>query len=86
MGKAGRALGGQWDWGKRIRGTRGGDHLDAAFDRAFITVADDGEIVVSDALHTDARATLGLSHLLRMCGLTDNHRAYFAPDSFLWTV
>jgi hypothetical protein len=35
-------------------------HLDAAFDQGFITVADDGTIVVSDALGADARTVLGL--------------------------
>ena len=51
-------------------------HLDAAFDRGFITVADDGLIVVSDALDADARTTLGLNRLLRVPGLVDGHRAY----------
>jgi putative restriction endonuclease len=51
-------------------------HLDAAFDRGFITVTDDGSIVVSDALEADARATLGLDRPLRVLGLADAHRAY----------
>lgn len=51
-------------------------HLDAAFDRGFITVADDGAIVVSDALDADARAVLGLQQPLRIRGLTDGHRGY----------
>lgn len=51
-------------------------HLDAAFDRGFITVADDGTIVVSDALESNARATLGLNRPLRVHGLADPHRAY----------
>lgn len=51
-------------------------HLDAAFDRGFITVADDGAIVVSDALDVDARATLGLNQPLRVRGLAEGHRAY----------
>jgi hypothetical protein len=51
-------------------------HLDAAFDRGFITVADNGEIVVSDLLDADARVTLGLDRPLRMQGLIDYHRAY----------
>ena len=51
-------------------------HLDAAFDRGFITVADDGAIVASDALYADARAILGLDQPLRMRGLADGHRGY----------
>ncbi|MDC0743217.1 HNH endonuclease [Polyangium mundeleinium] len=51
-------------------------HLDAAFDRGFITVADDGAIVVSDALGSAARTTLGLDQPLRVRGLADGHRSY----------
>lgn len=51
-------------------------HIDAAFDAGFITVADDGAIVVSDALDDDARGTLGLSKKLRLQKLEDRHRAY----------
>ncbi|HJV26310.1 MAG TPA: HNH endonuclease [Aromatoleum sp.] len=51
-------------------------HLDAAFDRGFITVADDGTIVVGDALDPDARRTLGLDRPLHVRGLADGHRAY----------
>ncbi len=51
-------------------------HLDAAFDRGFITVRDDGAIVVSDALDSDARAVLGLDVPLRVRALHDGHRAY----------
>lgn len=51
-------------------------HLDAAFDRGFITVQDDGAIVVSDALDDVDRALLGLDQPLRVRGITDNHRAY----------
>jgi len=51
-------------------------HLDAAFDRGFITVADDGTIVVSDTLDADAGATLGLDRPLRVHGLANGHRAY----------
>lgn len=50
--------------------------LDAAFDRGFITVADDGTIVVSDALDGDARVTLGLDKPLRMRSVADAHGAY----------
>jgi hypothetical protein len=51
-------------------------HLDAAFDRGFITVQNDGAIVVGDALHADARAILGLDQPLSIRGLADGHRAY----------
>ena len=51
-------------------------HLDAAFDAGFITVMDDGAIIVSDALDSDARATLGLDRSLRVRGLADAHRTY----------
>lgn len=51
-------------------------HLDAAFDRGFITVADDGAIVVSDTLGTGACAILGVDQPLRVRGLEDGHREY----------
>jgi putative restriction endonuclease len=51
-------------------------HLDAAFDRGFITIADDETIVVSDALDGAARTTLGLDRPLRVHGLAESHRGY----------
>jgi hypothetical protein len=51
-------------------------HLDAAFDRGFITVADDGAVVVSAALDAVARGLLGLDAPLRVRGLAEGHRAY----------
>jgi len=51
-------------------------HLDAAFDRGFITMQDDGAIVVSEALDAGARSILGLDQHLRVRGLTDAHRGY----------
>lgn len=51
-------------------------HLDAAFDRGFITVADDGAIVVSAALDAHARTMLALDRPLRVRGLAEGHRAY----------
>lgn len=51
-------------------------HLDAAFDLGFITVADDGAVVVSDLLDPPARHTLGLTQSLRVQGLSDAHRGY----------
>jgi predicted restriction endonuclease len=51
-------------------------HLDAAFDRGFITVADDGAVVLSNALDGVSRATLGLDQSLRVRGLAEGHRNY----------
>lgn len=51
-------------------------HLDAAFDRGFITVADDGTILVSDALSAEARSILQLQHPLRVHGISAGHRVY----------
>lgn len=53
-------------------------HLDAAFDQGFITVADDGAVVVSSALAPEARATLGLVAPLRIAQLAEGHRRYLA--------
>lgn len=51
-------------------------HLDAAFDRGFVTFADDGALVVSSALDARARAALGLERPLRARALSEGHRAY----------
>jgi len=51
-------------------------HLDAAFDRGFITVADDGAVIVSGALDDQSRGLLGLDHPVRVHALHDAHRAY----------
>jgi putative restriction endonuclease len=51
-------------------------HLDAAFDRGFVTADDDGSVRVSDALDDGARKTLALDRPLRIRRLTDGHRAY----------
>ena len=51
-------------------------HLDAAFDRGFITVADDGAVVVSKALDAAARESLGLDEPLRVRALQEGHRGY----------
>jgi hypothetical protein len=50
-------------------------HLDAAFDLGFLTVADDGLVLVANALGEDARALLGLGRALRI-SLADGHRSY----------
>lgn len=51
-------------------------HLDAAFDRGFITFGDDGALIVSSALGAHARIVLGLGHPLRARALSEGHRAY----------
>jgi hypothetical protein len=53
-------------------------HLDAAFDRGFITVADDGNVIVSKRLGVDDRGILGLDVVLRVKNLADGHRAYLS--------
>ncbi len=51
-------------------------HLDAAFDCGFITVADDGTVLVSAGLGDAARKLLGIDSSLRVRALTDAHRIY----------
>jgi hypothetical protein len=51
-------------------------HLDAAFDRGFITVGDDGAVIVSAALDVASRETIGLDDPLRVRALHDGHRGY----------
>ncbi|HSN13560.1 MAG TPA: HNH endonuclease signature motif containing protein [Anaeromyxobacteraceae bacterium] len=51
-------------------------HLDAAFDQGFVTVLEDGLVVVSDKVPTDARRVLGLDDVLRVGRLDERHQAY----------
>ena len=51
-------------------------HLDAVFDAGFITLAEDGAVVVSGALPDDARAILGLEQPLTVRGLHRAHERY----------
>jgi putative restriction endonuclease len=51
-------------------------HFDAVFDRGFITLADDGEVIISAVLAAEDRQVLGLHHPLRATGLADRHRHY----------
>lgn len=51
-------------------------HLDAAFDRGFITVADDGTVIVAPSLDDASRQILGLSASLRVTGLVKQHLGY----------
>jgi putative restriction endonuclease len=51
-------------------------HLDRLFDLGFITVADDGAVVVGDAVDGNARRLLGLESSLRVERLHAGHRSY----------
>lgn len=51
-------------------------HLDALFDRGFMTVADDGTLLLAETLDLEARIALGLTPPLRISKLTEVHRRY----------
>ena len=51
-------------------------HLDAAFDSGFITVTEDGTVLLSDALPSGARSALGLDGPLNVHGLHRVHERY----------
>jgi hypothetical protein len=51
-------------------------NLDAAFDKGFITVSNDGDVVVSDALSPADRKLLGVRQPLRVERIQDGHRRY----------
>ena len=51
-------------------------NLDAAFDRGFITVAENGEVLVSERLSDADRRALGLDVRLRVSSLDDSHQTY----------
>lgn len=53
-------------------------HLDATFDRGFITIMDDGGVRVSTVVGINDRKLLGLAERLRITNLTDEHRVYLA--------
>ena len=53
-------------------------HLDAAFDSGFITIAEDGTVVISDALRPAARSPLGLNVSLKLRGLHHAHERYLS--------
>ena len=52
-------------------------HLDAASDSGFITIAEDGTVLLSDALPSGAQSALGLDGPLKVHGL---HRAHERHD------
>jgi putative restriction endonuclease len=51
-------------------------HLDLLFDRGFITVGDDGRVVVSGLLSESDRRLLGVDRDLTVSGLQRGHLAY----------
>lgn len=53
-------------------------HLDAAFDRGFISINDDGHVVLAEFPDPSAHTLLGLAEPLQVTRLTDAHRAYLA--------
>ena len=53
-------------------------HIDAAFDRGYITFADDGVVGVSPALDEESRRVLALDRPLRTGAFADGHRTYLA--------
>jgi len=51
-------------------------HLDALFDQGYLTVADNGAVLLTNQLPPESRQALGLLRPLRIPRLTDAHRAY----------
>ena len=51
-------------------------HFDATFDSGFITIDEDGTVVISDALPSAARPALGLAGSLKLHGLRRAHERY----------
>lgn len=51
-------------------------HFDAAFDLGFITIEDNGEVVVSEVLPLEARQCLHLDKPLHILGLHERHGRY----------
>jgi len=51
-------------------------HFDLAFDKGFITVDDEGQVIVSPTLPDEARVLLGFDKPMRVRMLRDEHRAY----------
>lgn len=53
-----------------------GPHLDAAFDAGFVTVGENGVVLISELLPASARAVLGLERPLAIHGLKPGHERY----------
>jgi putative restriction endonuclease len=51
-------------------------HFDAAFYAGFITVGEEGEVLVSDLLGREARRLLGLNEVIKLRGVADGHKQY----------
>ena len=51
-------------------------HLDAAFDFGFITIVENGAVLLSDTLPSSARSALGLDGSLKVHGLHRAHERY----------
>jgi len=51
-------------------------HLDAAFDSGFVSVDDQGAVIISKALGREAQQLLGLEQKQRTRGLSESHRRY----------
>ena len=51
-------------------------HLDAAFDKGFITVEDDGKVKVSARIEVEDRGILGLDVPLHLRTIGETHRGY----------
>ena len=51
-------------------------HLDAAFDRGYISVSGGGEVIVSAALDQSARQLLALDRPASLRAIADGHRGY----------
>ena len=51
-------------------------HLDAAFDAGFVTITEDGAVLLSGALSASARSTLGLHESMKVHGLHRAHERY----------
>ncbi len=53
-------------------------HVDALFDKGFITVADSGEVLISPSLPSGALVQIGLTVPMFISRLMDRHRNYLA--------
>jgi len=58
-------------------------HIDAAFDAALISFADDGTLIVSNRLTAQSRQVLGIREGLRLEGLAPRHSAYLGWHRYL---
>jgi 5-methylcytosine-specific restriction protein A len=51
-------------------------NLDAAFDKGFISFADDGAIMISNFLTADEQNKLGIHHEMRITRIEKQHCQY----------